>query len=156
MPTSAYKQILDEVQDQIQDLDLTGISDANVVLAKYSTIRKNETAGLTCVIIRPFSQPRPVRGGPADSIGVNVLQYPVAIMVLQAGNQDQTANYDRILLWLQQIYMEFFHKTMSAVTAGHVYTCEIDHRDTFNPDAWFDDLDAGGMILRFSCQLTRS
>lgn len=154
MATSAYKQIIDEVDTQITALSLTGVS--NVITMKYSTLRKKEVSGLPAVLISPFGQPRVVTGTPADNIGTNVIQYPVAVMCVQAGNQDQTTNYDRILLWLQQIFTEFYHKEVAAVTAGNVYTCEVDPRDSFNPDAWFDNLDAGGLVLRFNTQLARS
>jgi len=154
--TSAYNQILDEVQTQIKALSLTGVTTTNILVLKYTTLREDQLAALPAVLISPFGQPRVISGGPADNIGMNVIQYPVAIMCLQAGNQDQTTNLDRIALWLQKIFMEFYHKSIAAVTAGTVYTCEADPRDTFHPDAWFDNLDAGGIVLRFNCQLVRS
>ena len=156
MPDSAYKQILDNVKTQIVALELSGVTSTNVVLMKMATMRNKEVAALPAVLISPFGQPRTITNTPADTVGTNVLQYPVAIMVIQDGNQDQTGNYDRIALWLQNIFQEFYHKVISAVTAGNVYSCEVDHRDTFQPDAWFDNLDVGGMVLRFNCQLARS
>jgi len=152
--TSAYNQIIDEVKTQITALSLTGMS--NIVKMKRSTVRKKEVAGLPAVLISPFGQPRMISGTPADNIGENVIEYPVAVLLVQAGNADQATNYDRMALWIQQVTMEFHHTSISAVTAGNCYTCEVAPQEMFQQDAWLDNLDLGGLVLRFACQITRS
>jgi len=152
--TSAYNQIIDEVSTQITALSLSGLS--NVVKMKSSTIRKKEVAGLPACLISPFGQPVMIKGDAADNIGVNLIQYPVAVLLVQVGNQNQTTNFDRLALWLEKIVMEFHHKEVAAVTAGNVYSCDVSPRETFQQDAWLDNLDLGGLVLRFPCQLTRS
>ena len=156
MSTSTYKQIMDEVKDQIAGLSLSGVSSGNIKLMKVSTDRKREIASLPAVLVSPYGQPTSITGTPAATVSQDVIQYPVAVVCVQASNQHQTTNFDRMTLWLEQIRKEFQFQPIAAVTAGNCYTCEVDLRDAFEPSAWFNNLDVGGRVLRFNAQETRS
>jgi hypothetical protein len=142
---STYKTILNTVQTDIQGLALSGVSNTSIVQLKVPTDREVDFPALPGVLIAPFGAKRI-----SPSAGTNAsddIEYPVVIVTLQAGDADQDGNMDRSLQWHEDIVGKFIHKRLSSPTS--VITCQVDPRDVFNPSAWFNNYDAGGMVLRF-------
>ena len=153
---SLYKELLAQTDTQITALSLTGIT-SNVVSLKNASIGAKHVSSLPVCLLSPFGQPAMISGGPGDTIGANAIEYPVAVLLVQAGNRNQSSNLDRMAQWLEDIVMEFHHKALtSGITAGkRAYSCVVSPKDTFQQSAWLDNLDVGGLVLRFQCQINR-
>ncbi|ANS03311.1 hypothetical protein [uncultured Mediterranean phage uvDeep-CGR2-KM19-C37] len=151
MPSN-YKTILNTVQTDIQGLSLSGISSTSIVQLKVPTDREVDFPALPGVLIAPFGAKRisPTGGTNAS----DDIEYPIVIVTLQAGDADQDDNIDRSLQWHETIIGNFVHKRLSSPTS--IYTCFVDPRDVFNAAAWFNNYDAGGMVLRFLSREVRS
>lgn len=149
---SVYKQILDAVQAKCKQILLTGMTASNVVVQKVPSDRTSQITSKTGVLISPFGSPNiNPRGGTNASDDIS---YPVVIILIQPGNQDQITNMNRFLLWQQKVRRTFIHQRLAGVS--EVYTCFVEPRDAFNPSAWLSkNLDASGMVLRFMARESR-
>lgn len=146
---AVYSDILSEVQADIVALSLSGMAATSIVIAKALPRSEDEfVGGLPGCAIFPF-------GAIGERPGTNVrddIVYPVGILLVQAGNQDQATHRDRMLLWLERIRKAFIHQHL---TVTSVYTCFVDPKDSFNLDAFRQNYDAGGMVLRFVSRESR-
>lgn len=140
---------MDEVATKIAALSLSGIASSSIVKAKAMPTSEDEfVGGLPGCAIFPH-------GNIGELPGTNVrddIVYPVGILLVQAGNQNQSTNRDRMLLWLEQVRKRFIHQHL---TVTSVYTCMVDPKAAFDLAAWRVNFDAGGMVLRFVSRETR-
>ncbi len=148
---SVYKSILDAVQSEIQDLDLTGIADDDVVIAKLPIKRPEIVPNLPACLIAPFGSTRIDPN--AGTNQKDEIQYPVLVATLASSNQSQDSNLERHLEWQETLRKKFIHQRLTG--ASEVEYCFVDPRDTFDASAFHRNYDAGGMILRFVTRETR-
>lgn len=118
MPDSQYKKILDRVAVQIQDLNLTDIVDANIVVRlMHIDALEKLLPGLPGVLVCHPQSANIIYGGGTnerDDIG-----YPVLTMVMAKDTTDQYANYDadthdKYLNWHEQIRKKFINQRLLA------------------------------------------
>jgi hypothetical protein len=117
----------------------------SIIQVKVTTDRETDFPALPGVLIAPFGAKRIDPFG-----GSNIsddIEYPIVIVTIQESDADQDDNRNRSLSWHEDIIGQFIHKALSGVSG--VSTCLVDPRDVFNPAAWFRNIDAGGMVLRF-------
>ena len=152
MADSVYMQILEAVQSELKTLALSGITDQDIILLKVLTDRDSMLPTLPGIIIAPFgAQTSNATSGTniRDEIG-----YPVAVVTLQKGNQDQLANFDRSLNWNRLIRRHFIHQRLTGVI--EVNRTTVEPKDAFDPGAWKNlNLDVNATVYRFWTWETR-
>lgn len=150
--TAVYTSILNQVQTNIKALSLTDIEGQNVVIVKKLTDDPKAMPGYPGVQISPF-------GNPSVRPGTNVrddIVYPVLVATLAKNKQSQSGFRDRALQWLQSIRRAFINQRLTDSGGSTIaYTCIVDPRDSFNPEAWEKTIDLGAMILRFIARESR-
>ena len=151
MADSTYKTILDAVQSEIRGLTLTGIASTSVVVHKMPADREKTLPALPGIVIAPVS--RKAIPSTAGTTLKDEITYPVLVAALQVGNQDQAANMDRFMNWMELITSHFIHQRLTG--ASTVCTTTIDPQDAFDSVAWDKNIDASGMLLKFLSRETR-
>ena len=139
-----YDRILDKVTSEVKALNLSGILDANVKRCKVATDRQQDLPDLPGILISPTLRIRMTGGTiPRDDI-----EYPVLILMIRQGNQNNDIGSDPFLDWQEFIRRRFIHQHLD-VTSACVYNCKIDPRDTYNIPKWLQNKEVGAIILRF-------
>jgi len=136
-------EILSAVKSVILGLELDGISDGNVVVAKRAVGRKGLLPALPGVVITPEEGPQVE----AATAAADDLIYLVQVATVQAANQDATANLERALQWREDIINAFKHRRLSDVAS--VYHCDVSPLPAFDKNAWLAQYDTGGVLLGF-------
>ena len=143
MDDSKYGEILLTVQARIRRLGLRGMSSTSIVVFKVPTDRGKDMPSLPAILVAPFGRKRNV---PITNLSQDIT-YPVLIVGLQAGNQEQSTNFDRPIRWLEIIEREFCANRLQEITS--VWNCEVSPMETFDRSAFDRNLDAAGTILNF-------
>lgn len=145
------EQILVAAQSRIRSLSLTDVANASVIIQKKPANRKFAASDYPAVVIAPL--------GPESMIATSATNkhddvgYPVAAIVVDNDNQDQTANRDRNLLHRERIAKAFRNQRLPGVS--EVYTCQIEPGNIIDP-SWFDaGVSISSMVLRFFARENR-
>ena len=145
---AVHMKCIEQVQDQIRDLDLTDVSDANVVVQKLPWVHPSEANDVT-------KFPRVIVSGPgtetqnatAGTVTKDELGYPVVVSLIQKSNRDQTSNHDRLLLWREKVNREFRQRALPNVS--EVFTCRVEPAQIIHPEAFRRGVDHSALVLRF-------
>lgn len=164
MTTSIWMTCLELVRDEVRGLQLWAIPDDNIKLIKVDHARHG-TAGVTVgeppvpgVIVLP-SGPETIPLGRGTSAHEDV-GYPVAVTFMDrdlqtaATIQDQESNYDRRLLWREQVRNHFMRKSFRD---GTLY-CETEPGTVIDLRRWLaSGIWASTLIVRcWSRELVRA
>lgn len=139
MATSVYGQILEDTQTRVQDINLSGIADANIVIQHVADERDKYFPALPGVIITPIGD-RFLTG--LDDGGTNereALQYRTMIATLQSTSQQQGVSIDAHLLWRQQIRraLNFQYCTITG-TNNTFLRSQLEFGPVFDARSWLD------------------
>lgn len=152
MSSTAYT-CLTAIQTAIQNLDLTGILDASVVIAKLPLKRflENATIAFPAVLLTPEKETLAAANTDADDIG-----YGVSVAIIYADNQERTGtgNLDAILQARQSIIAEFRNQRIPGVTSS--WTCRIEPGPVVSVPAYAENLLVSAFTIRVMCRQSRS
>lgn len=154
--TSVYYSILAAVQTQIQGLSLAGIA-SNVILKKIPTTDDFNVGGANdypACIVAPGLAMRETMFREGSTNQSNDIGYPVSVVLLDNDNGNQTANFNRDLLWRQRIIRQFEHKALTG--ASDVYLCRVEPEVVVQPAAWARNLWVSLFTLRFFTRESRT
>jgi len=146
MASSIHSTLLEAAQTAVQDLNLTGISDSNVVILQAPVDRAQWLPALPGIVIAPIGVETFGAGTNAsDDIG-----YPVAIVILAAANQDQTTSRDARLYWRELIVNQFIENRMPvSLTNATLFNQTIEGLPIVDAQAWFgSNLFVSGIVVR--------
>ncbi len=149
MADAVLYRALQDIQGAIRALDLAGIDGANVVIEKMPTDRNQP---LPAVIIAPAQEELPRAAGTNDRDDVT---YHVAVALLAADNQDQSANFEQELEWRQKIRRQFHLKRLGPATTESV-VCYVRPSTTIHPQAWSANLFLSLLIIECLCRESRT
>lgn len=158
--TAVYEQILTAVQAAVQNLDLTGVSDSNVMLLKVPTdrIRDLPSTRFPAVIVAPTES---IRYDAGTNRRDDII-YPVLVAAVAADNQDQTSLRARYLKWSQDVRRRFHLPAQGTVedpfaSITEVVSCEVDPRPVVDPPNWIAaNLWVSGWVLRVRTRESRT
>ena len=143
---SIYENILTEVAADIVDLSLSGIT-TSVDIQKVPRKKSLASLSLPCCIVAPWGR-KTVRGAGSPNTRDDI-EYPVAVITIQASNEDQDTSRDRAERWHESILDAFIHQRLFTDDDADVWTCMASPTEVFDPAAFGAGYDVGGMILRF-------
>ncbi|MFI4875953.1 MAG: hypothetical protein ACIALR_11465 [Blastopirellula sp. JB062] len=140
--SSQFEAIWDAVYDQIQTLDLPGVSSANVYRQQWPFNPKSgeTTAGIfVCPVTETL---RPIGSDQRSEIG-----YGFEICMIQAGNQALGKTIlSGLLVWREAIRRAFHDKL--PFNAGGVYRTWCEPGEVALPGAFQKQYDASVLIIR--------
>lgn len=151
---SVYYQCLTAVQSAIQNIGLSGVADASVVVKKLPLERVKTTDGLDWPVVLITPQRSVLNPAAGDNVNDDVV-YHVLVTLLDDDNQESTlaANLGTYMLWLQQIRIVFHNKILTGVST--VYGCTVEPAQVVLPAAWAQNLWASALLLKFSSRENR-
>lgn len=138
MADAVFYACLVAVRDTIIALHLDGVADTQIVWQKHPLNMAGITEG---VFVSPVSETIAPATNRKDEIG-----YGVQVTMVQASNQDLTANANRFLLWREQIRQAFHERPLSGVDT--VYRCRIEPASVFWPEGFRNQFDIGALVVR--------
>ncbi len=148
---AVLEDILTTVQTKIQDLNLTNIPDAQVIIQKVPSTRDFVSANFPAVIIAPAGEPKF-----DPNKGTNIrdqIDYPIGVFMVAADNQDQVANRDKYFTWYESILKEF--RTPRLVGVDSIVNSYVTPGAMVEP-GWFEVGEyVAGMVLWFMSWETR-
>lgn len=102
--TAIIESILMTVQSEIQNLNLTDIANDHVHIQKVPSTRNFLAADFPAILIVAGTP----RHNPAQGTNLrDQIEYQVGIFIVDADNQNQTANRDKYLSWYEAILKQF-------------------------------------------------
>lgn len=135
MGDSLHYTILESVQTAIQDLDLTGIANDNVVILKENKRLERQEIGIPGVGIMHSGESE-IYEGPNSTNIYEEIGYPVLVIMFDldrgTGEPSQTLSHDTRLYWRQQIVARFLGQSLTT----DVCRCTIASRPVFLPAEW--------------------
>lgn len=146
---SKFEQIKAAVNVVIQGLDLPGIASENIVVGKVVRDRADLLPKLPGIFIGNYGNKAPIGGTQRR----DDIPYHVLVAALQASNNDQTVNADRITYWLETIGSAFRERDLADVST--VYICHVKSDVNFDPALFAKQVDASVLILEFISRETR-
>ena len=153
MADSVLKSILDQVQADVQSLALDGIASGNIQVIKVFNQVEEVLPTLPGVLVLPIDSESIARADGTnhrDDVG-----YPIAIGIVAADSDSQSADFDRNLLWRERIRKKFINQRL--VNVPSVFTCLIEPRQIVDPFRWLSrNLWVSTLILRFMSREARS
>lgn len=115
------------------------VSDNHILLVKHAMQRVTIEDG--SVIVAPLQETIVSPTNASYDVG-----YGCLVAMKQNGDQDLTANMDRVLYW-RQVLMDLFHeRRLSGFAAAHLL--KVEPRAVFDPGAWSANQDASLIVVR--------
>ena len=142
---AVFKQCLDAIQTQIKTLGLSGVSNDNIVVKKLPWDHNVSKPG---VFIHPIRETLRQATNASDDVG-----YGIQVVMVQAANQDLTSNFNRILMWRQQISRHFRYQRLPGVS--EVHQCIVIPQDVISPGAFANQFDVSVLLIRCMCDEPR-
>lgn len=137
--------ILTAVKNDLQALNLPGLSAANIVVQKVPGDRSQDLPSipLPCVLIAPNA------GETADPLaGTNLrddIVYPIRITILATDSGDQQFGYQQYLGWRETIRRSFHNQRLNS---GLCFTVHVQPLPIVDKAAWVErGLFASGLVL---------
>lgn len=150
MPLSIYEQIKSQVNIAIQALNLPGLSSANIVVGKIARDRPDILPSLPGILIANYGNKAPLA---ATNLRDDI-PYQVLVAAIQASNQDQLVNADRLTYWIEKIGRRFSRSTNFAPLPT-VYDTEIIQDVNFDLGAFGNNVDVSMLVLKFFSRESR-
>ncbi len=138
MSDAVFYACLVAVRDTIRGLDLADVPDAQIVWQKHPLNMESLTSG---VFVTPVPETITPATNRKDDVG-----YGVQVTMVQASNQDLTANTDRFLLWREKIRKAFQERPLAGVAS--VYRCKIEPASVFWALGFQQQHDIGALVVR--------
>ena len=145
MADAIFKQCLDATTTQIKSLSLSGVSNDNIVVKKLPWDRNVSKPG---IFIHPVRETLRQATNASDDVG-----YGIQVVMVQAANQDLTSNFNRILMWRQQISRHFRYQRLPGVS--EVHQCIVIPQDVISPGAFANQFDVSVLLIRCMCDEPR-
>jgi hypothetical protein len=162
---AVYYSILEAVQAGLKEIELDGIEDANILLAKVQNERETVFPGLPGILVLPFGAESIVATqgtNNRDDIG-----YPVGVICFAQdrqqsytglptaaakGTQDEEYRFEPRLLWRQQIRQKFINQrlVLTDTTPSKTNRCTVEPMQVIDPRDWLEDnIWTSGLVFRF-------
>lgn len=141
------------VQARIQSLALSGITNSNIAVKKLPWHRATDTYPQIIITgYLPESFPRGAGTNQRNDVG-----YPVTVTILEADNQNLTANHERNLLWRQRIVQACIDRQIEpSLGAGNSHgICTVEPNTVVVPDSFANNVFHSSFVLRFTARQTR-
>ena len=112
--TAILESILTTVQSEIQGLSLTDIANDHVHVQKVPSTRNFTADDFPAILIAPAT---PKLNQNAGTNLRDQIEYQVGVFIVDADNQDQTANRNKYLTWYEEIVKKFRTPRLSGVAS---------------------------------------
>lgn len=159
MATSTKRKIVEQVQTHIRAIGLSGIAEANIVIAE--AVEADEQAIENVLGAFPGVLIVSVEAETIDQlgrspVGQDDVGYPVLIGIFAAKTEDPTTSDDVQSLWREQIRQTFIRRRLLDGSTTLAHTCTVEPRAAVN-QAWRRKLLtwASMMVLRFHVRESR-
>jgi hypothetical protein len=158
MPVDAVQyRVMQDIQSSIRGAITGGtlaggLTTGNVYLFKSINDRSLTSSAMTlpAVAIAPGPTLLPKTGlNDKDEV-----IYQITVALVAADNQDQFANYEQELNWVQNVRRLFHAKQLGPLTTESVVTW-VRPQETVHPDAWAAQLFLSILIVQAECRETR-
>ena len=145
---SVFYQCLAAVKTAIQNIGLSGVADASIVVKKLPLERVKTNDGLDWPVVLITPRKTTLNRAAGDNVNDDVV-YGVLVTVIAADNQESTlaTNLAAYTLWLEQIRKVFHNKRLTGVNT--IYGCAVEPSETVNYPAWTKNLWVSGLLLKF-------
>jgi hypothetical protein len=140
---SIHKAILDAYVGRIQGLALSGLPAANVQARWLPRVPENVDGG---AFPRVWVTPVDAEGQPGILTGLDDIEYPVLVNIVDQSMQDYVRNLDRNLLWRQLIFSAFRHQRLVGVPS--IITTDVEPKPIVDPAAFTKGLFYSGMMFK--------
>lgn len=126
---AVHYRCLVAIQQRIQGLALSGIA-SSAVLVRWMPRSWESVDTLPCVVVAPPGREEQ----PGILTGRDDIQYPCVVVFLDRGNQDNTANLARNLLWRQRVFRALRHQRLAGVP--EIITTDVDPTFVLDEAEW--------------------
>jgi len=159
MADSNARKILEAAVTAIQDLNLTGVSDANI-----KAIEAAETAEELegCFTGKPYIALMIVDGETIDALGPSPVEYddvgyPVFVGIVACRTADDEATDDAQRLWRQTIRTAFIRQRLVSGATTLAHTCIFEPRPAVNARMRrLNNIWSSSFVLRFHTREART
>lgn len=134
--------IIVKVRDEIRDLNLIGISDANIVVRKVWKRDALNTPNIQITMPTHEDMPRMAGTNFRDDV-----VYRVMVAMTDKDNRNQTIHRTDYLQWRQSIARHF--RCQPLANHRQIYTCEVTPVSLMEPKHWQDGYWVGRILLNF-------
>lgn len=142
---------MNQMKTQIVALGLTGISSSNVYIKWSARAFDTTTDPVPQIVISPAPMPE---GMIQQLTGTDMLQYPVAVTIIDKLNQDYTGNISRNLKWREKISREFRYRNLDNQVSEVIYV-EVEPKPQIDLN-WFNKNYFGStLVFRIHSRETR-
>lgn len=155
MGQSVFYSCMESIRAKIISLALADILPANVVILKILRDLEKDlpvSPQYPCILIGPIgTETLDPNGGPNDRDDV---VYPINVVMLDIDNQNQTANFDRNLLWRERIRNKLNNRRLDEVPS--VIRVTVKPGTIIHQDLWLkEDKWASALLVNVTSRETR-
>ena len=133
---AVYKQIIDSVHSTIAGLELSGVSESNILICKLPSIDDKGfiDGDPPYILITPSVEAYTGTG----STNASDIVYEVPVAIFAQDDRDQTANIELFLKWREEIRRTFHNKTLTGISSSFAvqHQVTVDPLYSFDPTAW--------------------